>query len=327
MNRSGQRTGVAWSPDGKYITYVKWYNPEIYLIDVGNQTESQLTHWNGWNNGGLSLLRYSYDGSAIFLGTTGGLWAQSVNGGEPQSLLPSASAPWGEAWVLGYDARFSRDKCAFVVGIYPRSLYVIDLNTGNQTMLVEGLADSSYANLDISSDGSRVVYSAGVIGQSEPGFPNIPLQHMWVINTDGTGQKQISDNSGGNPRWSPDGSKIAYSYDNKLCQIDPDGTNKKETPLQGGSILGFEWSPDGNKIAYWSSYYSLWILNLKDSSQKCILNTENTGVYWNAWNGMAWSPDSNSIAFILSMLWKSDLSSTSEVDQVFMVTSNNSGGF
>ena len=317
------KADIAWSPDGNCLAYVKWYNPEIYLINIRQKTESQLTHWNGWGNSGLGLLAYSEDGSALFLGTGGGLWSQPVNGSEPQSLTPNGFP----SWFNGYGARFSRDKCALFSGEYPAELHVIDLNTRNQTMLVGGLADSSYATLDISPDGSRVVYSAGIIGQSEPGYPNIPLQHMWVINTDGTGQKQISDTSGGNLRWSPNGSKIAYSYDNKLCQINPDGTNKKESPLQGGSILSFEWSPDGNKIAYWSSYYALWILNLKDGSQKCILNTEDTGVNWKSWNGMAWSPDSKSIAFVLSISWKSALSSTSEENQVFMVTSNNSEGF
>ena len=324
---------IAWSPDGKYLAYVKWYNPEIYSIDVVNQTESQLTHWNGWGNAGLGLLDYSDDGSVLFLGTGGNLWAQSVNGNEPQSLIPSVSAPWGNAWVEGYGARFGKDKCAFFAGTYPTELYVIDLDDGNIDLLVGELADSLYATLDLSPDGSRVVYSAGIIGQSEPEHINIPLRHMWVINTDGTGQMQISDGYGENLRWSPDGNKIAYLYDNKLWQINPDGTETEEISLQGGNILRFEWSPDGNKIAYWASQsnsdygHSLWILNLENGSQECALDIENVGVYWKKWQGMAWSPDSKSIAFTLSMSWKSDLSSTSEQDQVFMITLNNSEDF
>jgi Tol biopolymer transport system component len=329
---SVRKQDVAWSPDGKYLAYVKWYDPEIYLIDIGNRTESQLTHWNGWNTGGFGLLEYSDDGSEMFLGTGGGLWAQSIYGGMPQSLIPSVSAPWGNAWVEGYGARFSMDKCAFFAGTYPAELYVIDLDDGNPEMLAGELRDGLYATLDLSPDGTRVVYSAGIIGQSEPGYPNMPLQYMWVINTDGTNQTLISEDPGDNLRWSPDGNKIAFLRDGNLWLINPDGTGEETLTTEGDSICRFEWSPDGNKIAYWSmnsgqySCNSLWTMDMASHSQECVLDLNDTNVYVKSWRGFAWSPDSRSMAFILAMTWQSDLSSVSEEQQVFMLTLNNSDG-
>jgi len=321
-----KKQNVAWSPDGQYVAYVKWYDPEIFLVDIGTQTESQLTHWNGWGNSGLGLHKYSDDGSHIFLYTQGDLWSQPINGSDPQSITS-----YGFSLELsGYDARFSKNKAAFFAGIYPDELYVIDVDTGVQTPLAGELEDGLYATLDISPDGNRIVYSAGIMGQSEPGYPNKPLQKMWVINTDGTDQTLISEDPGDNLRWSPDGNKIAFLRDSKLWQINPDGTGEEILTTQGGSICRFEWSPDGSKIAYWSmnseqySCPSLWVMNMTSQVQECVLDLKDTGVSAESWSGIAWSPDSRSMAFILSMTWQSDISSASEEEQVFMLTLNSS---
>jgi Tol biopolymer transport system component len=224
----------------------------------------------------------------------------------PQSLIPSASAPWGDAWVEGYGARFSEDKCAFFAGEYPAELYVIDLDNGNPDLLAGELVDGLYATLDLSPDGNRIVYSAGIVGQHEPDHINIPLRHMWVINTDGTGQVQISEDYGENLRWSPDGSKIAFLRNDELWLIDPDGTGEEKFPTEAYFIHYLEWSPNGNKLAYWSSEMRhssctrLWIVDFTDDTQELVFDITNAGVSWATYDGMAWSPDGNSIALILS---------------------------
>lgn len=296
------KQNVVWSPNGENLSYVKWYQPEIYNINVAQRNESQLTNWKGWGSGGLGLLAYSDDGRALFLGANENLWAQPADGGEPRSLISSSSA----SWVNGYGARFGGGKAAFFTGVSPCDLQVLDLNTGTRTLLAGSLADSMYASLDISRDGKKIVYTAGVRGQSDPTYPNKPRCYTWTINADGTGKHQIKDKSTSNLRWQPNGSKVAFLFDNELHTINSDGTDEVALISQGDNILRFEWSPDGNSIAYWLSKTdwdygtSLWILDVRDGAQKCVFDITNTGVYWERNKGMVWSPDSESIGFILS---------------------------
>ena len=45
------------------------------------------------------------------------------------------------------------------------------------------------------------------------------------------------------PRWSPDGSRIAFTRDpGKILTMDPDGSHVQETPF-GKSANGVDWVP------------------------------------------------------------------------------------
>tara|TARA_B100000686_G_C15807102_1_gene487105 strand:- start:206 stop:496 length:291 start_codon:yes stop_codon:yes gene_type:complete len=79
------------------------------------------------------------------------------------------------------------------------------------------------------------------------------------MNPDGTDQKHIyTDLYGGQPAWSPDGTKIVFitsaydAFSSEIFTINPDGTNL--TPLYKGFdypkiVTDLSWSPDGNKLA------------------------------------------------------------------------------
>ncbi len=91
--------------------------------------------------------------------------------------------------------------------------------------------------------------------------------HVWRVNSDGTGQRQLTYSEQGEtaPAWSPDGALISF-----LSARDggsPGGTGEDGPraeiwlmPADGGeawkltdakeSISGYAWSPDGTKIAY-----------------------------------------------------------------------------
>jgi TolB protein len=50
------------------------------------------------------------------------------------------------------------------------------------------------------------------------------------------------------PRWSPDGTRIAYGHGGRLWVMNADGTGRRA--LTTGSASGAAWSPDGTKLAY-----------------------------------------------------------------------------
>lgn len=113
-----------------------------------------------------------------------------------------------------------------------------------------------------SPDGGRIAFVSTRSGNAD----------LWVVNVDGSGLTQVTDNQGSVrfPQWSPDGSRIAYSA-NVSDQRDlyvveapapvsstlATGSATTQTPIQITDDPGTDnepvWSPDGGKIFFYSS--------------------------------------------------------------------------
>jgi Tol biopolymer transport system component len=122
------------------------------------------------------------------------------------------------------------------------------------------------------------------------------------MNRDGTDQTQLTT-VGGNPVWSPNGSKIAFASNVTGCSgggcfaiytMNPDGSDQTRlTPAGDG---GAAWSPDGSKIAFLSprdgGRLEIYTMNADGSNQTRL--TYNSLSDWNP----IWSPDGTKIAFV-----------------------------
>lgn len=100
-----------------------------------------------------------------------------------------------------------------------------------------------------SPDGSQIVFSR----QS----PFTGIGPLWVINTDGTRPRQITDAVDVNthPTWSPDGRFIVFVSDRSgnhdLYAVRPDGTDLRQiTDTPTVQEANPNWSPDSRRIAY-----------------------------------------------------------------------------
>lgn len=134
------------------------------------------------------------------------------------------------------------------------------------------------------------------------------IYQIYKVNLDGTGLTQLTFDPNllynDWPRWSPDGSKIAFvrglGYEiNQITIMDSDGSN-----IRGISNPWYEsykpaWSPDGSKLAY--SQYIIWtampeIFYADTASIDGSLETRVTYLYGTAYNPH-WSSDGSKIYF------------------------------
>jgi len=152
-----------------------------------------------------------------------------------------------------------------------------------------------------SPDGTMFVYSS-IRGITDPVF----LRGYYAIvvkNADGSGARtlvNLDDTFEPAPAWSPDGSKIAFFYDQagsggQIFLINGDGTGMRQFTNAGANI-GVAWSPDGSKIAlssYGGSGYDIFVKDVSGSSLTQLTTTAGATDRF-----PSWSPDGARIAFV-----------------------------
>jgi dipeptidyl aminopeptidase/acylaminoacyl peptidase len=108
------------------------------------------------------------------------------------------------------------------------------------------------SDVQISPDGGTVAYvryAMSIMRDRREG-------RVWLVGTDGTGHRKLSseDRSESSPRWSPDGSRIAFVAGSEegseiFVHWVATGQTARLTQLKR-SPRGLAWSPDGNRIAF-----------------------------------------------------------------------------
>jgi dipeptidyl aminopeptidase/acylaminoacyl peptidase len=104
----------------------------------------------------------------------------------------------------------------------------------------------------ISPDGSRVVY----VRQFSDVMTDRNYTNLWMVNADGSGHRPLTtgDFSDASPRWSPDGSRLAFVSDRDgsaqiWVRYMDSGQMSRITNLQNGPA-GLAWSPDGSHLSF-----------------------------------------------------------------------------
>lgn len=142
---------------------------------------------------------------------------------------------------------------------------------------------------------AAAVVAAGVPGTAESAFPGLngkiayvdSTGYIRVMNPDGSGSQQLRP--GTEPAWSPDGQKIAYSWNTGIYVMNADGSNAQLLADHTDGLSGPTWSADGQKLAFERTNGPIYAVNV-DGSNQIQLTT------W-AHQDPAWSPDGQTIAF------------------------------
>ncbi len=114
---------------------------------------------------------------------------------------------------------------------------------------------NSVGNPRLSPDGSRVAYTVGEV-RMEKDKEWKTVSQVWVIPTSGGPARQYTrgDKSATAPKWSPDGTMIAFLSDREkdgerqVWMMNADGGEAWSVTAHKGGVSGFHFSPDGKLL-------------------------------------------------------------------------------
>ena len=162
------------------------------------------------------------------------------------------------------------------------------------------------AGHDISNDGTRLVFITSRHRKGE-------AFDLEISNLDGSDRRRLTEEGieGGSPKWSPDGTLIAY-VDGDIEIIRADGSHERTIGFSG--IIGPDagrgpvWSPDGGAIAFVAraSRFSaadegaiLYAISADGSKRQKAFTTPFLASSNQPISSPSWSPDGKYLAFAL----------------------------
>ena len=136
---------------------------------------------------------------------------------------------------------------------------------------------------------------------------------LYVMNVDGSGQTRIA--SGQDATWSPDGTRIAFAGQGGIFAVSPDGTGLVQLTSSPGFDESPAYSSDGSRIAYHHSQgddRATYTMNVDGSNITQVADFQADTM-----GRPVWSPDGSVLAF--------DLYLTNQTWDIYAVNSDGSG--
>lgn len=267
-----------WSPDGRRLAFVR-FRPaqgaaglEVYVVNADGSGERSV--------GKGTLPVWTHDGRFLLVQRprtppkSPTIHVLSVDGGGERRLAV------GSAPVLAHRS----STVAFIRDLYRRpangeccvrvssSLYTISLDGTGLRRLARMKGQAIFRQPSWLPDDSRVAVIERRGGRREP---------LVTISTAGA-RRVIVPTVGETYDWSPNGDLVAYTRDQNIYVVRPDGT---EVEAYGQSnAIDIEWSPDAKKIAYSVQetvetsveHVALYLIDLDQAERRRFVITDGT---------------------------------------------------
>ncbi|WP_017317541.1 TolB family protein [Mastigocladopsis repens] len=213
LTTGGGKSYPAWSPDGKMIAFTS--GSRVWVMNADGSGQRQITNPDVVQYD--MRLSWTSDGKILFM-RYGGYESVII---QYFTVNPDGT---GETRITQLDnaqeAVWSPDgtKIAFTISSGDEvtsytNLWVMNVNGSGKRQLISGNRKDSSPRW--SPDSTKIVFEANNSNEVQ------------VINSDGTGLKQLAD-SAAEPDFSPDGSKIVFSRNQQLWTMNSDGSDQQE---------------------------------------------------------------------------------------------------
>ena len=271
----------AFSPDGRYLAFVRSPTPaiyDVYVTPLDGGREKRLSA----NNSFIDGLAWTADGreivySAVRAGNLT-LWRQPISGGEPEPL-------YGVGSNAHSPAISRQNHClAFTEKYNDINIWRLDLQgVARQPGESRGVSPVKFINFkredhspQISPDGKRIAFISDRSGRDE----------IWVCDSDGKNPLQLTRMVGlntGTPRWSPDNQSLVFDSrpdgHADLFVINIESGQLRRLTSDPAEDMVPSWSHDGHWIYFCSNRsasYQVWKLPVAADGQALRL-TSNGG--------------------------------------------------
>jgi eukaryotic-like serine/threonine-protein kinase len=254
---------IAWTPDARSLVISEMTSPicaSLFVISIETGQKTRLTSppepsiGDGWpavslDGRTVAFARYSQDTSA-------NVYLVPLSGGEPRQLTADKASILGLAWAPDADLVLASDRGG--------SFRLWRLST-------QPSSTPSIAALDIASEDARFpsISRRGMGTSTRLAYQrlveNVDIRRAEIVG-EGTPQHGLgssqpfiaSTTSEDHPRYSPDGTKIAFvsrrSGTYEIWLSVSDGSNPVRLTSMGGPVVvGPQWSPDGRRIAFFAT--------------------------------------------------------------------------
>ncbi len=247
-----------WSPDGTRIAYTRDVEPDtrnvrLQIIVVGADGSEPFK----LADDGIDPV-WSPDGTGIaYDGNRGRIHVAEADGSSTRQLVQGENPSWSP----------DSTRIAYSSDRYPATAGRTEAGTSDDILLLAGSG-------------------AGLLDDIEP-----PAWEIHIIEADGTNPVQLTDDRYDkfDPQWSPDGTRILYTYGDAIYVMNADGTGSRLVAEDGRDV---SWSPDGLHLIYTRPpvhyVFDLFVVEADGTDMRKLADRAT---------GPVWSPDDTRIAY------------------------------
>lgn len=260
---SSDNPGVAEVDDDGAVTAISPGEALIRASSAAFQVQARVTVNPRLPDLPLVFEEHLGGGTDLRIGTMRSTGADRVH------IAPGVHATWVGSTIIARG------------GYLDNSLYRMNPDGTGRTRIVA--AGPSYVP-DLAPSEDRFVFVNGDCGSAH---------RIAVAMADGS-DLRILGPCGARPRYSPDGTRVAYFADGSLLVMDQDGRNSRVlAPAEGNDpeFSGLSWSPDGNRLAY-TYQGAIWTIGLDGTGARPITEAPSGRD-----GSPDWSPDGDWILF------------------------------